>query len=123
MLADDGVHIMTSNYFTTPSGLPRELKNISGRYPKLVFLDLPSDPKVLADLKEIQRLIKSPPFIDRKELYQSFGDVEVNIMTQRFVNYHLDQKENCYWMPIYSGMFNGRACLHLKKGVIKIRRE
>lgn len=118
VLGNDGIHIVIPEDYKNDGILPEALKSLPGSYPKVIFLDLPSNAEKIEMISTIQKIMGGLAFNKRSDLYKPFNHVSPEEVHQRVNKYSFDEKANCYIMPIHSIWFNGDACFHLKQGVI-----
>jgi len=127
VIADDGVHIISAS---DARQYQINLKEIPGKYPKKVVIDLPPETDTWSTIRFTSELVDEKPFSTRQDLYKPLAEVNNEVFDERIKKIRdrspqssmpiKAQTTKCAWVPLISIHATGYACVSRNHGVERL---
>ncbi len=119
-LSDDGLYIHALSEYETTETDYSSLKKLPGRFPKLVYVNLPNERKSSNLIKMKSYFEDSKSITLDTSRYIPFRDIDRNKIKQRLDQNNLEQENHCFWIETISIHREGKVCFSPSTGVVQV---
>jgi len=121
-LGDDTLYILAKADFKAANIEMSPLRSLPGRYPKIIFIDMPVEADERFQLKMDSFHKYQAEYSFRTDLYRSYESFSQEKLEKRLRYYKYDDSADCYWVKMETAHEILEGCFHLKKGVVKYKK-